>query len=574
MRRPVLLVPLLGVALLLCATAFQGFRAGAAAPGLAPAAGEKGGGEGAGPTAQEDEKLLKDHKVPIEGPALLEYLRKRFTEVVSDARLKELIEQMGDDSFEKREEASKQLVLLGQRAKKLLQEALRHSDLEIRCRAGQCLNAIDKDGGVALHVSAACVRVLARRKPTGAVGVLFGALPTVADEPLAGEIREALVALAMKDGKTDPLLVAGLKDKLGVKRAAAAIALCRVKATDHLPQIRKLLDDPDGKVRLPVALALARMRHKEAIPVLLALMEQPPTRETGLVEDMLFRLAGDKSPHLADSDAESRKKYRQAWEAWWKEHGAKIDLAVLEQSARVLGHTTVVLLDDNQVVDLDAGNRVRWKIEVEMPLDIQRLPGEKVLLAEYKNNRVTERNNKGEILWQKKIAEPLVAQRLSNGNTFIANKFGLSEIDKTGKEVFTYNRPNGEQIMRARKLPGGDILLVTQLGVVRFVRLDRFGKEIKNFGVEVSTSGGRIDLTPAGNVLIPELHNQRVVERDMEGKVVRELSVQQPITATALPNGHVIVTSMSQKRAVEFDRAGKEVWEYKRDTRVTRAVRH
>jgi hypothetical protein len=30
---------------------------------------------------------------------------------------------------------------------------------------------------------------------------------------------------------------------------------------------------------------------------------------------------------------------------------------------------------------------------------------------------------------------------------------------------------------------------------------------------------------------------------------------------------------MYQKRAIELDRSGKEVWEYKRETRVTRAVR-
>jgi hypothetical protein len=534
----------------------------------------RAGGEGGSPEPG-DEKLLKDHKIPTDGAGLLDYVRKRFAELVSEARLKELIEQLGDDSFEKREEASKQLVLHGARAKKHLQEALKHADLEVRSRARRCLDAVEKDGGVGIHVAAACIRVLAVRKPAGALGVLLGSLPRVDDESLAEEVREALVALALKDGKPAPVLVAGLKDKAAVKRAAAAVALCRVKATDHLPAIRKLLDDADLKVRLPVALALVRMRHKEAMPVLLALMEEPATRETGLVEDMLFRLAGDKSPNLAGSDASSRKKYRKAWEAWWKEHGGRIDLAVLQESARFLGHTTVVLLDEKQVVDLDASNRVRWKIEgAEMPLDVQRLPGEKVLLAEYKGNRVTERNSKGEVLWQKKIAEPLAAQRLANGNTFIANRYGLVEVDKTGKEVFSYNRPNGEDIMRARKLPGGDILLITQLGVARFVRLDRFGKELKSFGVEVATSGGRIDATPAGNLLIPELHNHRVMERDMEGKVVREIAVQQPITATALPNGHVVVTSMSQKRAIEFDRAGKEVWEYKRETRVTRAVRH
>jgi hypothetical protein len=521
-----------------------------------------------------DEKMLKDHQVPTDGPALLEFLRKHFAEAVSEEQLKKLIVQLGDDSFAKREEASKKLVLIGQRAKKHLEAARRDADLEIKSRAETCLKEIDSNRGLAVDVHAAAVREVSRQRPVGTVKVLFGLLPGIIDEALTGQVRETLVDLATKDGRPDSVLVEGLNDKLAVKRAAAAVALCRAKAIDQLPAIRKLLDDPDPKVRASVAIAMVRMRHKEAMPALLALMEQPPSRETGLVEDMLFRLAGDRSPVLSDSDERSRKKYRKDWETWWKEHGSKIDLAVLEEGARVLGHTTVILLDQNEVVDLDANNRVRWKFDnAQQPLDIQRLSDERVLLAEHKGNRVTERNSKGEVIWQLKIAEPLTAQRLSNGSTFIANRFGLVEVDRTGKEVFKYVRPAGEEIMRARKLPGGDILLITQLGVTRFVRLDRFGKEIKSFGVEVYTSGGRVDLTPAGNVLIPELHNQRVVERDMDGRVVRELAVQQPITALSLPNGHVIVTSMAQKRAVEFDRTGREVWEYRRDTRVTRAVR-
>ena len=51
------------------------------------------------------------------------------------------------------------------------------------------------------------------------------------------------------------------------------------------------------------------------------------------------------------------------------------------------------------------------------------------------------------------------------------------------------------------------------------------------------------------------------------------LPVEQPIAAVYLANGHWLVTSMSHNRAVEFDRAGKEVWEYRRNSRVTRAVR-
>ena len=47
----------------------------------------------------------------------------------------------------------------------------------------------------------------------------------------------------------------------------------------------------------------------------------------------------------------------------------------------------------------------------------------------------------------------------------------------------------------------------------------------------------------------------------------------QPIVATRLPNGNTLVTCMNQMRAVELDRQGKPVWEFRQDTRVTRAWR-
>ena len=84
----------------------------------------------------------------------------------------------------------------------------------------------------------------------------------------------------------------------------------------------------------------------------------------------------------------------------------------------------------------------------------------------------------------------------------------------------------------------------------------------------------RPGLRAEGEILIPEMYNDRVCVHDRDGKLLRQISVPQPIAALALPGGKVLVTSMKQMRAIEIDRAGKEVWEYKRDTRVTRAVRY
>jgi outer membrane protein assembly factor BamB len=297
--------------------------------------------------------------------------------------------------------------------------------------------------------------------------------------------------------------------------------------------------------------------------------------------NMLERLAGENMPALVyGPDAESHRKYRQAWEAWWKEQQAKVEPARLEQAPRLRGFTMVVLLDEGVIEDLNAANQVNWKLDnLGYPLDAQLLPGEeRVLTAEHRNNRVVERNLKGDRLWTRAVAGPLMAQRLPNGNTFIATRTFVFEIDKDGNEVFNYSRPDGSEFMRAVKLRDGDIACLVQIGgaLVRYVRLTPAGKdfnEVKSWGVQVRTSGGRIEVLPNGHVLIPEMDNNRVVEYDADGQSVWEVKLDQPIAALRLPNGNTIVTLMRANQAVEVDRAGKQVWQFKADSRVTRAFR-
>ena len=328
-------------------------------------------------------------------------------------------------------------------------------------------------------------------------------------------------------------------------------------------------------------MALAACGEKDAIPVLIRLIDDIPLERNGLVLSLLDQLAAGKPPSaMPVADQAARRKYRQAWETWWNAHQDKIEPARLEQASRSLGFTLIVLLDLNTIEFLDRAKNVRWKIDnALMPLDVELLPGEeRVLLAEHQANRVSERNLKGEIVWKKTVDEPLMAQRLANGNTFIATRTQLLEVDKNGKEVFSYSRPDGGNFMRATKLRDGDIACIVQIGgaLSRYVRLTPSGKgvkEVKTWGVQVRTSGGRIDVLPNGHVLVPEMTNNRVVEYDADGRGVWEAAVDEPIAAMRLPNGNTLVTLMRENRAVELNRDGKEVWQFKADTRVTRALR-
>src|SRR5262249_54956986 len=157
--------------------------------------------------------------------------------------------------------------------------------------------------------------------------------------------------------------------------------------------------------------------------------------------------------------------------------------------------------------------------KIAFPLDAQTLPGERVLVAEHGGGRVTERLRDGTVLWETKIAEPLVAQRLSNGRTFIAGKNGIMEVDREGKTVFSWSPAGMEQVMRARKLEDGTYAVILH-DQQRFIRLDATGKEIDGFAfnVNVHTFGGRVDVQPNGNVLIPQMYMNKVVEYDSKGK--------------------------------------------------------
>ncbi len=529
------------------------------------------------PTAA-DEKLLQTAKLKTDAAALLEFFRLRTLPDNEREKYRAYVKQLGSDVFRQREQAMNELVKRGVVVVELLRAALRDADLEVARRAERCLQRIqEKDVGS--EVPAAAARLLAWHKPAGAVEAMLVYLPFADNDQTADEVRNLLATLALTDGKPHPALAAALLDKLPARRGAAGEALAKGGGPAERAQAKKLLADADSLVRLRVGLALAHAQEREAVPVLIDVLAQVPLQHAWLAEDVLYRLADGIDPPKVSlvSDDAGRAKCRDAWHAWWQEHGAKIDLAKLQDSQRLLGHTVVVLLDLGRVMELSVGDKqVRWQVnDLRFPLDVQPLPGDRLLVAEYHANVVTERDVKsGEIKRKWEITGPLVCQRLPNGNTFIATDTDLVEYDRADKEVFHIVKNAGERNMKALKLTNGEIAILTSDS--RIVRLDTTGKELNSFTISLGTRlyGGRLHMLANGRVLVPHNNENKVIEYDATGKQVWELNVEQPVAATRLPNGNTLVTTMlPQRGAVEFDRQGHEIWSYRSTTRVTRAVR-
>jgi hypothetical protein len=524
---------------------------------------------------REDEQALQAAHVGSDGPALVEFFRKHTPVEADKDKVRALVADLGDDSYHVRDRASAELVELGQTAVPLLREALKDPDVEVARRAEKCLQLIEPNPSATVAVAAA--RLLAVRRPPGAVEALLGYLPAAEDEVVADAVRAALAALARPDGRPEPALAAALADRSPARRAAAVQALIRSAPAGEREALRKYLHDPDPLVRLEVALAWLDARDREAVPVLIDLLADMPAQRCWRVEDVLCRLAGDDAPSVSLGANESgRKKCRDAWRAWWTTHGARTDLGRLGRGRALLGYTLVVELNRGlagRVLELDAEGKPRWQIEnLQYPIDAQVVGNDRVLVAEYRARRVTERTFKGEVKWEKDIPGVLRGvQRLPNGHTFIVTGDQLLEVDRDGREVASQVRQSHD-IMAARKLRTGDVVLITLAGVC--VRQSAEGKELAHFPCGASyVIGTNFDVLPNGRVLVPQSGAGRVVEFDREGQKVWEVEAANPSSVVRLPNGNTLLSSMVNQRAVEVDRSGKEVWKYAAEGRLIRVQR-
>lgn len=175
--------------------------------------------------ALPEEQVLKSAKLGVDGPSLLAFIKQQTLTVVDQEKIRTLIRQLSDDSFQVREQASAGLTAQGRKAAPFLRRASQDPDLEVSRRARQCLDAVEGDATINRLVAA--VRLVAQRKPEGATEVLLNYLPSTPDPLVSREARNALVAVAGKDGSSQKLLLEALEDKDPLRRAAATAALGR-----------------------------------------------------------------------------------------------------------------------------------------------------------------------------------------------------------------------------------------------------------------------------------------------------------------------------------------------------------
>ncbi|MBM4073523.1 MAG: hypothetical protein FJ271_32065 [Planctomycetes bacterium] len=225
-----------------------------------------------------DEKIVKQAGLGSDGPALLAHLRANTPDDATRKQVKQLIVQLADRSFGKREQASAELGKLGLKAAAALREASRAADPETARRAENCLRRLRESPAV--HALAPAARLLVKRQPPQAVEVLLDFLPWAPDEDAGRAAQDALVLIAQAAKEPNPALLRAVKDANSTKQKAALAALGR-DGGDYLKTPGRRLNY-DG-LRLPHHVVFFRDGRKD--------MEYRTTRYEfyNRFDDALFR---------------------------------------------------------------------------------------------------------------------------------------------------------------------------------------------------------------------------------------------------------------------------------------------
>ncbi len=528
-----------------------------------------------------DEAVLRGQRLPTQGTELLQILRARTPRADTIAQAMKCVSRLQSSPYVDRVKATAELRSMGPVVRPLLERLLVEGNYE--------LETVRRLRDIAAHFPAeqdaaavtAAARLLQRDKPANGLQILIDFVPYATNEFARQEVQRAINVLAKAEKAPPQLLVESLKDPIPARRAAAAEALLRSTGLAAKEKIASLLKDDSVLVRHQLGMALIELNDKTGLPILIHSLADAPPERVEFALDLLYRAAGDQAPTAFFQGKPKAAAFCAAWDKWYTDHEKALDLA--KQLARSdLGFTVIATAGigvkangKNKVFELSAGpNRtVRWEFDApRYPIDVQILGPNRLLMAEYLDRRVTERDFKGNMLWQVQAQLPVACQRLPDGNTFIVTRQRLMIVDRDGREVFGHT-PQQPSILAAQRLRNGQIAMVTSGG--RCSLLDPQGRELKAFqlGGNIYTLGGNIEVLPNGRILVPLYSQQCVAEFDWTGAKLWSANVINATSACRLSNGNTLITCSLNSRIVEIDRAGKEVWTYQVDGRPFRARR-
>ena len=536
------------------------------------------------PTADQlalDTKALESANLSADKPeTMIAYLKQRTLSDSDLQKIQNVIKNMGDEQFEERVKASLTAEKFGPAAIGPLRTAAQGDpDPEIAFRAGETLKRIEKVPHTA--IASAVARALGKTKSPDAVAAMLGFLPMADSTGVEDDLHAAIAILAIREGVTDPAILAALEDKLPSRRATAAIAWLEASAgnpqlsADAAKKVKvALAKETDGETKFSVGFTLATVtRDVDAVAELITSIPDLSRGRIWQAEDFLIQLAGKNAPKTKMGPLKpDLEKARDSWRKWWDGAKGTTDFSKLDFKPTTTGRIALMTMDQSGwgngwLAEFGPDMRRRWRMSgINAPADFQFLPNGRVLILEQNYSRITERTLNGAIVFtfNPPPGQPVGMQRLPNGHTLVACRQMAIEYNEKWEEKNKYARPNNNDILAVSRYENGPtIVLTTNPG--KLIRLDEKWKELPN-PVNLTNNPfyqPRIELLPNDRVLVTE--QNRVAEYDLKSdkkEPVWFVNVNSPTSVQRFSNGNTLIVDTGSNSVKEYTPEKDVVWTY------------
>jgi hypothetical protein len=159
------------------------------------------------------------------------------------------------------------------------------------------------------------------------------------------------------------------------------------------------------------------------------------------------------------------------------------------------------------------------------------------------------------------------ATLLPNGNIIYSRMSGAGEISPDHKVVWDYPAPPGTEIHSIQSLGHGRVLIMRNGNPAQAMIINTAtGATEKIIPIPTPVTGTHgqfrhIRMTRAGTLLVPHLGEGKVVEYDLDGKVLWSVPAKSPWSAIRLHNGNTLIAGDWSGYVREVNPKGETVWE-------------
>ena len=264
-----------------------------------------------------DDIIIKKSSISTKPKDIQNWLQSRIPNVTNGIKASKWVIDLGNESFEVREQASRELLKLNNLAIFELKKATKNKDIEVAKRASDCLEQISPHESIALKT--AIIRLLGKSNPE----LVFEYFSKIADTPELDLLTsEALLDAFSITIKSNPTLVRKLEDFAQTKDIKSRILIARVLAIGNPNGIafRTLSTDDQTIVKANALLALLQEKDKKAIGLLITLLPELKTNQlmpiAGLLNELIQDQASEKElAKEKPSAVELQKLFASAWKS-------------------------------------------------------------------------------------------------------------------------------------------------------------------------------------------------------------------------------------------------------------------